>query len=513
MSQRPSRSSAADQVKYPPGVGARVPSSQRPMRPLEWAVLGHLAIFFVGTTWAFGGGAEWLRPRLAWWGSIGVLLTLAAVSDRTTRSDGWRRTLGWLWPFAAFNAFVLAGCLNPSFREVKFDAEVLLVNSGGRPGLPSSARPVLGLHALWLFDAIWLSCFNVALVVRRRRALRGLLVLATANALALAIFGTVQKLVHARGLFFGLVASPQPYFFASFIYHNHWGSFAVLMMAACLGLVWHFARREASRDFFHSPAFAWLVAVFLLAVTVPLSTSRSCSVLTLLLLGGAWLHWIGRLVQHRRHFRESVSVPFAGAVLAVAVVAAGTWFVARESIAMRAATTRNQLTEMLARGSVGARAELYRDTWTMAQAKPWFGWGMGSYPHVFTLYNTRTSPVDRLPVFYRDAHSDWLQALAEHGYVGSSLLALCALVPLSGLRRRHFASAVTCYLLAGCGLILLYAWIEFPFGNVAVVLSWWLCFFCAVQYGRLHDRAPSDPLARETPATASKPAPPCAAAA
>jgi len=107
---------------------------------------------------------------------------------------------------------------------------------------------------------------------------------------------------------------------------------------------------------------------------------------------------------------------------------------------------------------------------------------------VFTFfYNTRR-PVDKLPIFYNDAHSDWLQALAEHGIVGSALLALTAIVPLLRLRRRHLGGPVPAYLLGGCTLLLVYAWIEFPFGNLAVVFTWWLCFFCAVHYARLQDR-------------------------
>jgi hypothetical protein len=47
-------------------------------------------------------------------------------------------------------------------------------------------------------------------------------------------------------------------------------------------------------------------------------------------------------------------------------------------------------------------------------------------------------------------------------------------------------------------LLLVYAWVEFPFGNLAVVLTWWITFFGAVQYARLQDReaptpAKSDP--------------------
>lgn len=503
MSRR--RATSSNDIKYPPGVGAKVPPHQRPLRPLEWAVLLHVGIFLLATTWAFGGAAQWVRTPLAWWGSLGLLLTLTALQDREAMKQGWFRPLWWLWPWLAFNLFVLAGILNPSFREIKFGTETLLGNQGGRPGWPSSARPMLGLQALWIFDAIWLSCFNVALVVRQRRALRGLIIVAVVNALVLSVFGTVQRLAHATGLFFGAVPTPQPLFFASFVYHNHWGAFIVLMMAACLGLVWQIGRRRGSRDFFHSPAFGGLVAVFFLALTLPLSSSRSCTLLAAALLSVALLHWTIRLVQKRRHFKESIVLPLAGTLAALILAGAGVWYVARDTIDARLDLTKSQIGAMRAQGGIGSRADLYRDTWTMAQAKPWFGWGMGSYHHVFTLYNTQKS-VDKFPIFYHDAHSDWLQAFAEHGFVGTTLLALCGVVPLLKLRPRHLGDPLVCYLLAGCGFVLLYAWVEFPFGNVAVVLSWWLCFFSAIHYGRLGDRE-TPLLARATP----PPAPPASA--
>jgi hypothetical protein len=481
-------SSGSANLKYARGVGARVPPSQRPLRPLEWATLAHVAIFLVATTWLFGGQAEWVRTPLAWWGSLGILITFSAIRDRQEWRDGWMRPLWWCLPVLGFNALVLLACLNPSFREVHDGVDVLLVNEGGRAGWPSSARPALALHGLWVFDACWISCFNIALVLRQRRAVRALLLVAGVNALVLAIFGTAQKLVGASGIFFGSFPSPQKYFFASFVYHNHWGAFIVLMSAACIGLTWHYRRREA-RDFFHSPAFAGVIVVLLLITTTPLSASRSCTLLIIVLVGSAFLHAMARVIQKRRQFRESVALPVGAATLAVLIALTGIWSIARDNILRRLTDTRAQVSDMRAWGNIGSRGVLYNDTWHMARAKLWFGWGMGSYPHVFTLYNTRKSP-DRLPVFYHDAHSDWLQALAEHGLVGSALLAVMVILPLTRLRRRHFSSSIPAYLLAGCGLILLYATVEFPFGNFAVILSWWFCFFCALHYGRLQDREP-----------------------
>ncbi|MBC7368877.1 MAG: O-antigen ligase family protein [Undibacterium sp.] len=485
----PPSSAGSDPVKYGRNQGARVPPYQRPLRPLEWAVLLHVGGMLTFATWGFGSGAEWVRTGLAWWGGLGILLILTFVQGKENRAGAGLRPLRWLWPLVAFNLLTLAACLSPTFRTMHAGSEVMLVKIEMPAWRPSSALPAVAVYELWLFNALYLSAFNVALVIRQRRALRGLLVFAGINALALAVFGTLQKLAHAPGLFFGLVPSPQKFFFSSFVYHNHWGSFAVLMAAASLGLAWHYARRREDRDFLHSPACTWLVCVLAVAATVPLSGSRACSLLMLILLGGALLHTLVRMIRHRQRLRESIALPLAGALAAVVLAAGAIWFVARDSIELRVAKTKEQVSTMRAQGTVGTRAVLYRDTWAMARDKLWFGWGTGSYPHVFLLYNTIKPNSDRIPIYYADAHSDWLQSVAEHGLVGTALLGLCALVPLAGLRPRHFGSPFAAYLLAGCALILLYAWVEFPFGNAAVVLSWWLVFFCAVRYARLESSA------------------------
>jgi O-antigen ligase len=191
------------------------------------------------------------------------------------------------------------------------------------------------------------------------------------------------------------------------------------------------------------------------------------------------------LEKKRRH-RESATVPLAIIGLALVFVLGAAWFVGKDTILSRFKTSQRQVAEMRELGGIGDRALLYRNTWKMAADKLWFGWGMSSYPYVFfRLYNSRESQVDRLPVFYNDAHNDWLQSFAEHGLVGSTLLALCALVPLGAVWRRRSFGVTPAYLFIGCSLILLYAWVEFPFGNLAVVLLWWVIFFIALQLVRL----------------------------
>ena len=128
----------------------------------------------------------------------------------------------------------------------------------------------------------------------------------------------------------------------------------------------------------------------------------------------------------------------------------------------------------------------------MARDRLAFGWGMGSYPVVFTFYNTQPAGADRLPHYYHDAHSDWLQGVAELGLAGTGLVGLLGLLPLLSLHGFRRSGPLPRSLGAGCALVLLYAWVEFPFGSPAVVLAWWLCFFAAVRQGQLEAHAAGD---------------------
>ncbi len=457
-----------------------------PVLTFEKAVLVHAGALLVFATWAFDGNVDWARRIISWWGCAGALLTFAAAFR-----GGGGRLLRWLWPLLAFNLLVLAGSLNPSFSMRQFGGEPLLVNTGGTSRWPSAADPAAARRALWLFDAVFLAGFNLMLHVRRRRVLRWLLIVASVNALALSIFGTVQKLCGA-GLFFGLRQSPNRFFFATFIYHNHWGAFAVLSATACAGLIFHYASQGGSRDFWHSPAFAGTVGVLFIAMTAPLSESRSGTLLIVLLAA----LMLAQVLRHDRRNRRTPAGALAkwslGVLVAAAVLVFAVYQLDEQGLQRRTALTLRQLAEIRAEGGLGSRAALYRDTWRMARDKPWFGWGFDSYATVFQLYNTQKS-VDRLPVFYAQAHSDWLQSLAETGLVGIALTGLLGALPLLTLRRRHLRDPLVLYPLSGCALILLYAGIEFPFECPAVAAAFWMNFFAAVRQARLSTAAGESP--------------------
>ena len=451
---------------------------------MERAVASHVALYVVGVTWAFGGNADWVKTPISLWGSVGILLTLSILSCRGPRRRIIAGTLPWALPVVALNAVVAVSCLTPGFISLHLGNEAFLIPARVDGWIPSAARPEVALRSLWLFDGLYFSCFNLALAVSRRHVIRIVLGVAVANALALAIFGTVQKLVGSKGIYFGSVKSPQDYFFASFVYDNHWGAFVILMLGACVGLILRYAIGHRGEGFFHGPAFAGVIAAVLIAVSVPLSGARACTLLLVALAVIAAARGGPRVIKALRISGATRTGALVGTVLAAIFSACLIWLVAGDAIRARAYKTRDQITTIWKQGRIGSRTVLYDDTWSMARQRLAFGWGMGSFPTVFTLFNTQVSKVDRIPIVYHDAHSDWLQSVAEIGLVGTALIGAAVLLPWKRARWSDM-TPIPFFLLTGMLLVAMYAWIEFPFGNVAVVLSWWLCFFSANQHVRL----------------------------
>jgi len=478
------------------------------MNSAEWpAVRSHrsslvdkLVLFQFGalllfTSWAFGGQAPWARQIIAWWGTGGMLLFLWACTARRAEDGKSHPALRYLWPLWLYDVLVVVSCFNPGFGEALVGGESSLVLAAPNPWLPTAAIPRLAARELWQFNGLVLSSFNLLLIMDRRRQVRSVLFLLAGNALVLAVFGTFQKLAGAHGLWYGLVSSPNKHFFSTFIYHNHWGAFTLLNTAVCLALLFHYHRRGGYRDIWHSPVLLGAVATLLLAASVPLSASRSCTVLVGLLLAGALAHFLLRIVRQRRESRKPAFLPVAGIALAALVSVAAIGYLGRDVIAQRAQLTSEQLTHFSNEGTLTSRLVLYRDTWRMASEKPWFGWGLESYAHVFRVFNTqRTAELQWWIVFYAEAHNDWLQSLAETGFIGTGLLALLVLLPVGAVPWRRVGSVLPRYLLAGCSLLLLYAWLEFPFANPAVMLTFCAVYYCAVRYAEL-EAAPRHPHA------------------
>ncbi|HRE83841.1 MAG TPA: O-antigen ligase family protein [Opitutaceae bacterium] len=453
----------------------------------RWALF-HAALVITAASWMFGGKIWWSKPILC------ALVTPAIV---LTLWEGWaRRSRGprearlpflWLAPMILLGGLIIFSAFVPNLIPRRFGQETLYFVRPLSIGWPSSADGEKTLRELWLLFGCYLVGFNVFICVRSRRALRALFLFLACNALLLAVFGTLQKFT-GQDIFFGLQRAPHGAFFSTFIYHNHWGAFTLLMVTLCLGLFFHYLAHSRARNLWHSPATLGLLAIFSLAITVPLSTSRSSTLLTTAVLVFALVHGVVRLARLSRHRGTSSLAPLSGMLLAVGVATLVIYKLGEHTIAARLETTRQQLAEIESKRDIGQRRILYTDTIHMASEKPLFGWGLESYERVFPRFNsTPRSRIDGLPIYYQEAHSDWLQSLAEIGAVGTTLLVLAVAWPLWVQRRRLRGHPTAFYPLLGCGVVVIYATVEFPLANPAVVAAWWASFFGGLRYAALSE--------------------------
>jgi O-antigen ligase len=461
-------------------------SSDAPSRfsLLEKITLIHVTVLLLASAWLYGGNIGWARLGLSIWGSFSVPITLAAISMKSAARHAARKKAWWLIPPALYAALVVAGTFNPSFREITSDGVPLLIPRGDAHAfLPGVVNAEAALRSLWFGAGVYLAAFNLALVVQNRAALRFILIFLAANTLVLSVFGTLQALSSA-GYYFGSVESPNIRFFATFIYNNHWGAFMILGLATSIALLFYHARRVHGRDLWHSPFSAALIGVLFIAATAPVSASRAATGMAVTLLSAALVHALVRIVSARRHSGRSSAPPLL-ALLALVIAASGAigWLGYR-SINARYVETRSAMETH--QSLIDGRLELYRDTWTLASQKPLFGWGLDSYATAFQLIRPRPVQTHRqYESSYTTAHNDWLQSIAETGFVGTGLLLLTLALPLAGLGKSSLRHPLIAYPVGGLALTLLYAAVEFPFASAAFLITFWTLVFTLIRYAEL----------------------------
>lgn len=471
--------------------------------PHERLALTHAALVVIASAWMLGGIGtlgEWIVAGLAA-PAFALLFAETRVRIRAGDREGVFRLARWGAPLLALAVFVIISALNPSHREAfLYDGYVL------RPvphitWLPSSANPAGSIRLLACFGSLAATGLSLAFCVQSRSALRTLMLILSLHALVLAVMGTLQSQTNATGPVFGTVPAVNSAWFATFLYHNHWGAFAVLHVAITLALIFYSLRRPPVRGWLHGPGPLLAIVAATIAATAPLSSSRSTTVLMALLgLCAAALAFRQLRRISRRHGSPRSAI--LGGIAFFLITLSGIGLAAyqsREVIATRVQATLRQIADLQSGTAIYTRADLYADTWRMAADRPVFGWGLETYGPIFLGYSTFKPGRDGLMNTFIDAHSDWLQSLAELGFVGTALLIAFAFFPLFETLRPRRLSAFSGWLLGGCTLVAAYAWVEFPFANPAVVATWWICFFAAIRTVQLSPSG-GEPVSSPSPA-------------
>jgi len=378
------------------------------------------------------------------------------------------------WAGLVLLVLITVQALNPAWKYSRDDTGWWLESLSHVPWLPAGIgapldrsnpwRALIVLGSLWLLlGAIWIG-------VRRQVSLERLFAVLIGNAVLLAALALAQKLAGAKEIFWTYRPSNES-FVASFIYPNHASPYFNLMAAVALGLAWQRYRRVRVGRAGIAGARLLTVAAVLCGIAVVFTFSRAAIVL---LLGFACA--IGLVIAIRRSSPQKHSsehpefLPLAlGLVLALG---AGLGSLTADRLQVRFAPllTDPAATALSRRVASQATAEMFLDRWI-------WGWGAGCFRHAFPLFARHHPQIygddSTGRKYWEHAHNDLLQFPAELGVVGMAPLGFAALWAARRLVRKRFWRQPTALSgIAGCGITLLHASVDFVFQNPAVLLTW-----------------------------------------
>lgn len=435
------------------------------MLPSEAWMLAQTITIGAFASWGFGGATPVTRD----WIFVLAVLPLPLLLLRGQEVREWRFLP--LVPAAAWLAFTVIALVNRSHTPAPNGGWV--ERSDWIRWLPTTADRENTLHAMRLWLAALLQGGCLVALLHTARAVRLIWSVLALNGCLLAVTGACFQLAGVQRMLGHFDTPEATYFFATFFYKNHWAAFGALAATSSFALSLHHLRASLNG---HPPArgkgLLFAATGLLTAVTLPFPGSRAGAAFAAVLIAAFFLTALAclwRARAFRRHGQRWLAL-IAGTV-AIGILAVGFQVYAPKAKA-DLERTRAQLSRSLDGEALDLRVVVSRDTWRMALARPWFGWGSGCFEIVFPVFQGKylRHPDGRPAARFEFAHNDWLQICAELGFLGAPLLVLPAmLVAWKAWRRARLPGR---FALAGCGLIALHGWIDFPFHNPAVLLLW-----------------------------------------
>jgi O-antigen ligase len=305
-----------------------------------------------------------------------------------------------------------------------------------------------------------------------RKLLKIIQVVLVLNASILSFIGLFTKFA-GNGLILGFLTPRADYFYATFYYKNHWAAYAILYLGVACSLLFKAIcdRKLDSRNANGNTPLA-LLAVVSLALSIPVSESRSGTLL-MLVLGGLIS---ARLYLNIRNTRKKIYL-----LIGFCIVIFGFSILARSDLHSLVEKTERQIkmADTIAYDQI--RLKLGPQiTWGMFTDRPLLGWGYHSFGQLFPAYATDYFFDDegRQTKKIEFAHNDWLQSLAEFGIIGFALLVsgIGAIVWIKPRRSKLVPSSARAQLgsfmlLVGMVCIGIFAIWDFPLSNPAVLIN------------------------------------------
>jgi O-antigen ligase len=395
--------------------------------------------------WAYGGAETWAIVVLA-----GLGVSAVCLGHSRFRSTPVRRLVMCCWPMVLLGFYMLVQALNPSHEYRPMDQG--LTPCSHLSWLPSSVAAGLTWRSLLLFAAVVLVWGLLRFGVPGRMipvAIAAVII----SASLMAVLALVQGGEHEPWDLVG-----------RFLNENSYAAYANLVFPVALGAARSMharARREHQRS---DPSLLLYFLSALLAVSVLLCGSRAGAMVAVLIMV-AWIlaEWLSSKGRRSR-------LQFCFRAICLVVVVVSLLFLFGPERLVEAAL---DLRQYIVPDSVARFSAAY-GAWRMFLARPLFGIGAGAFQAAFPYFRA-----EGLYGFYRHAHNDWVQWLAELGVLGSSI-AVAALVTVWPRRDRLVHHGPSRWIRLGMWIglagVSLHACIDFPFRipGIAVLVAAWV---------------------------------------
>lgn len=457
--------------------------SAPPLHPRESALVTVAVLHLVFLAWAMGGRTPWAQVVSLGFGVIAFVLAmlprrysgdLAPAGDFTLLAFPRLLRFPIFWLGLVFFAYVACQALNPAWFRANAGPYWWLAAKPHIEWLPSGVDAPFERMNAWRMLCFWGGAWLLACAlwagVTRRSAAHAVLVALVINGAVLALVGILQKVTSAPGPLWFIKDAPG-YFVATFYYKNHGGAYFNLILVAALTLMlWHYVRglRRLDRS---SPAPVFAFGVIVLASIVFMSGSRA----SMLLLAAYAIVAVVMFFVWRSRSRDTAANPAVTGLLVVGsigLVVAATWFLNLD----KSIDQIRRLADQDHKGSIESRVIARQATMELHAMDPVTGWGAGSFRHAFPLAQRNHPEITNLShtrLFWDHAHNDYVQALAELGWVGCVFPALMLLSMIwRVVRAGAFANPAYSIGFIGLGLPLAHAWMDFQLYNCAIFTTY-----------------------------------------
>lgn len=464
------------------------------IHPVEKLLLWVVAAHLIFLPWAIGAMRQWSQ-----WTSLGFAVVCFAIAliprHYTEEHSGsnsfklvmWPRLVRFplFWLGLVLLLYITVQALNPSWK-FKTDGKVWnMVAIPHNSWLPEGVDVPFARWGPWrmllIYVSVWLTACSVWVGFTRRRTLQTLFIVLACNGLAVALFGIAQRLL-GNGKMFGFWVSPNPSFFASFVYKNHAGAYLLLMLALTCGLAAWYYLRGLRRMEKSNPSGLFTFFATCIAVAILTSYARGVTLAMLVFLVICVLIFI----IHQLRRKDGTSKP----IVAVVLILVFGFFLKTGLQAVNSGEAWNKLKVGLTRQDSGlgsrelattASGEMLKDYWPK-------GVGAGGFQFLFPIYQYRHPGLYNPPQFWEYAHNDILQLPIELGVFGTLVILGGIGYLVTQLARSYFwENPLSGCVILGCGLLLAYAWMDFPLQNPAILTTTCVLVVAITSWTRLEE--------------------------